>query len=74
MISEAALTGKPIYVANMKAKKNNYRFEKFYTQFKNMKIIRDLENSIDLWSYNELDEVNRIAPIIKEKMKQNGII
>ncbi len=74
MISEAALTGKPIYVANMKPKKNNYRFEKFYTQFKNMKIIRDLENSIDLWSYNELDEVNRIAPIIKEKMKQNGII
>ena len=39
-----------------------------------MNIIRDLENSIDLWSYNKLDEVNRIAPIIKENMKKNGII
>ena len=74
MISEAALTGKPIYVANMDPKRNNVRFEKFFSQFKKMKVIRDLENTIDLWSYNKLDEVNRIAPIIKQKMKSNGII
>jgi len=74
MISEAALTGKPIYVANMRPEKNNYRFKNFFSEFKKMNIIRDLENSVDLWSYNKLDEVNRIAPIIKEKMKKNGII
>ena len=74
MISEAAVTGKPIYVAHMQSIKNNYRFKKFYTQFKKLGIIRDLEDSIDIWSYNQLDEVNRIAPIIKEKMKLNGII
>ena len=73
MISEAAITGKPIYVANMSPVRNNYRFKNFYNQFKELKIIRDLENSIDIWSYNKLDEVNRIAPIIKEKMKLNGI-
>ncbi len=74
MISEAAVTGKPVYVANMKAIKNNNRFQNFYSQFKKLGIIRDLENSIDSWSYNTLDEANRIAPIIKEKMKLNGII
>jgi mitochondrial fission protein ELM1 len=74
MISESAVTGKPIYVVNMEPVKNNKRFKNFYTQFKKLGIIRDLEDKIDLWSYNQLDEVNRIAPIIKEKMKLNGII
>ena len=74
MISEAAITGKPIYVAHMLPKKNNYRFERFFNQFRKLGIIRDLEESIDLWSYNQLDEVNLLAPIIKEKMKKNGII
>lgn len=74
MISEAAVTEKPIYIANMSPIKNNNRFKFFYSQFKKLGIIRDLEESVDLWSYNQLDEVNRIAPIIKNKMKNNGII
>jgi len=74
MISEAAVTGKPIYVANMTPVKNNKRFKYFYSQFKKLGIIRDLEDKINYWSYNQLDEVNRIAPIIKERMKSNGII
>ena len=74
MISEAAVTGKPVYVANMEPTRNNHRFKNFYSQFKELGIIRDLEDSVDLWSYNQLDEVNRIAPIIKERMKQNGIV
>ena len=73
MISEAAATGKPIYVANMLPTRNNNKFKKFYTEFKKLGIIRDLNSNIDFWSYNKLDEVNRIAPIIKEKMKLNGI-
>ena len=74
MISESAVTGKPIYVAQMKPIKNNYKFKRFFDQFKKLGIIRDLEENVDLWSYNQLDEVNRIAPLIKEKMKSNGII
>ena len=73
MISESAITGKPIYVAKMRPVKNNRRFENFFTQFKNLGIIRDLENGIDSWSYNQLDEVNRLAPIIKDRLKTNGI-
>ena len=74
MISEAAITGKPIYVAQMNTKKNNLRFQKFFSQFKQLNIIKDLTDKIDLWSYDKLDEVNRISPIINEKIKKNGII
>ena len=74
MISEAAVTGKPVYIAMMKAKKNNYRFKNFYKKLNNLGITRVLDNSIESWSYENLNEVNRIAPLIKTKMKLNGII
>jgi len=74
MISEAAITGKPVYIAMMKSIKNNKRFKIFYTQLKNLGITRELENNVDSWSYENLNEVNRIAPLIKTKMKLNGII
>ena len=42
MISEASVTGKPIYIAQMKSKKNDYRFKKFFKLFREMGIVRDL--------------------------------
>ena len=74
MISEAAITGKPVYIAMMKSNKNNGRFKKFYSLLTNLGITRELKNSVEEWSYESLNEVNRIAPIIKTKMKTNGII
>jgi uncharacterized protein len=74
MISESAVTGKPIYVANMPPIRNNNRFKNFYIQFKKLDIIRDLEDNVNIWNYDQLDEANRIAPIIKERMRSNGII
>ena len=74
MISEAAITGKPIYVAQMNTKKNNLRFQKFFSQFRQLNIIKDLTDKIDLWSYDKLDEVNRLSSLINEKIKKNGII
>jgi hypothetical protein len=74
MISEAAVTGKPVYIAMMKPNRSIRRFKSFYTQFKELGITKELTDNIDNWSYDKLDEVNRIAPLIKEKMKKNGII
>jgi uncharacterized protein len=74
MISEAAVTGKPVYIAMMKPNRSIRRFRSFYNQFKDLGIAKELTDSIDSWSYDKLDEVNRIAPIIREKMKKNGII
>ena len=74
MISEAAITGKPIYVVQMITKKSNHRFIKFFNQFKNLNIIRDLNNNIEYWSYSKLNEVNKVAKVILKKMEINGII
>ena len=41
---------------------------------KKLGITKKLSERVDNWSYDKLDEINRIVPIIKEKMKQNGII
>ena len=69
MISEAAITGKPIYVAQMQTIKNNYRFEKFFELFKSLNIIKDLGNSLDNWSYEKLNETDKISIYIKEQFK-----
>ena len=69
MISEAATSGKPIFVAYMKPKKNNYRFKKFYRLFNEIGITRDLGDQIESWTYNKLNEAERIAGIINSKLK-----
>ncbi len=74
MISEAAITGKPVYIAMMKPNKNLRRFKKFYSLLTDLGITRELKDSVEEWSYESLNEVNRVAPIIKTKMKTNGII
>ena len=68
MISEAALTGKPIYVANILPKRNDRRFKKFRNLFRELNITRNLGEPFENWSYEKLDETNRVAKIIKEKV------
>ena len=68
MISEAALTGKPIYVANILPKKNDRRLQEFRNLFRKLNIIRNLGELEENWSYQKLDETNRVAKIIKQKI------
>ena len=70
MISEAATSGKPIFVAHMKTKRNNYRFKKFFDLFKKMGIIKDLGEKIETWSYNKHNEAQRIALELKSKIEK----
>jgi len=69
MISEAALTGKPIYIANIEPKKNDNRFQQFRNLFKELNIIRNLGEDLENWNYQKLDETNRVARIINHKIK-----
>ena len=73
MISEAAITGKPIYVAHMPHVKNNDRFKKFFEMFKGLNIIRDLNHKVDNWKYEKLNETDRISGYIKSKIKNYDI-
>ena len=67
MISEAALTGKPVYVAMIETKRNDKRFKEFRKLFENMNILRKLDDKLETWSYEKLDEANRVAELIKLK-------
>jgi mitochondrial fission protein ELM1 len=69
MISESATSGKPIYVAHMKTKKNNYRFKRFFKLFKDLGITRDLGEAVESWTYNQINETERIANIINSKLR-----
>ena len=68
MISECALTGKPIYIAEIASKKDDYRFRQFRDLFLKLNITKILDDKLELWSYDKLDETNKIANIIKKNL------
>ena len=67
MISEAAITGKPVYVAMIETKRSDKRFIDFRNLFENMNILRKLDDKLETWSYEKLDEANRVSKLIKLK-------
>ena len=68
MISEAALTGKPLYVAMIPPSKKDTRFQNFRKLFEKMNIIREFDGKLETWNYEKLDETKRIAYEIKNKL------
>ena len=68
MISEAVLTGKPIYIAEIPAKINDYRFKRFRDLFTKLKIVKNFDEKVEICNYEILDETNRIAKEIKKKI------
>jgi|TARA_B100001741_G_scaffold304062_1_gene294791 mitochondrial fission protein ELM1 len=69
MISESAITGKPIYIADIPSRKNDRRFKEFRKLFTNLNIIKTLGDNLEIWNYEKLDETNRIAKIIRNKLQ-----
>ena len=68
MISEAATSGKPIFIAHMELRRNNYRFKKFFQLFKEMGITRNLGDNVESWTYENFNEAERIATIVNKKL------
>jgi len=68
MISEAALTGKPIYVADIPTKKNDQRIQKFKELFHQLNITKKLDTRLETWDYEILDETSRVAKEIKKQL------
>ena len=66
MISEAALTGKPIYIADIPAKRKDERFKKFRDLFSELNITKNLNEKLEIWNYKSLNETTRIAEEIKK--------
>ena len=68
MISEAALTGKPIYVADIPAKKNDSRIKRFHKLFNQLNITKKLDDELETWHYENLNETSKIAKQIKKQL------
>ncbi len=70
MISEASISGKPIYVYQLPMKRKSKRFIRFHDEFKKINITRDLNNldKLENWTYTKLEESKRIAGIIKKRI------
>ena len=68
MISEAAMTGKPIYVADLPAKRQDQRFNIFRELFNKLNITKNLNEKLEIWNYKSLDETSRIAKLIKKQI------
>jgi len=71
MISEASLTGKPIYVAQMPTIKKNHRFKDFFKLFESLNIIKNLGTPVEDWNYQKLDETQRVSSYIKDKIEKH---
>ena len=75
MISEAAISGKPIYVYHLSFKRKSKRIESFHNEFSKLGITKDIINFNHLsdWTYDSLNESERIAMIIKKRIIKESI-
>ena len=70
MISEASISGMPIYVYKLPFKRKSRRINNFHSEFKKLNITRDFISTdiLENWSYIKLEESKRIAGIIKKRI------
>ena len=64
MTSDAAFTGKPIYLVKIKNKKNKIR--NFVQNLEKKGVVRYFDGEIESWKYETINESKRIANIIKK--------
>ena len=75
MISEAAVSGKPIYIFHLPFKRRSRRISKFHEEFDQLGITRNVKNVkfLENWEYKLLNESERIGSIIKKRIIEQNI-
>lgn len=68
MASEAASTGKPVYIATMKG--SRAKFQRFHDQLRQLGIARTFEGRLEDWRYEPLDETGRVARLIAKQLRE----
>ena len=69
MVSEACSTGKPVYILPMGM--NNKRRQSFLETMEKEGRAKPFDGNLESWTYEPLNETERIATIIKEKLAAN---
>ncbi len=67
MISEAASTGQPVYLAELPG--GSPKFRRFHRAMLERGYLRRFEGRIERWSYARLDETARVAAAIRERLE-----
>ena len=66
MLSDAATTGTPVYVINLEG--NSQRFDRLHQHFQNIGVSRPFDGNLESWTYEPLNDAQRIADAIAQKM------
>ena len=68
MISEAAISGGPIYIFHLPLKEK-YCISSFHNEFNQLGITRDIEkiNHLENWEYNLLNESKELVALLKKE-------
>lgn len=73
MASEAAATGKPVYVELLTERLPARRFRRFHDGFRRSGITRPFEGRLDQWRYIPPDDAARAADAVRTRMRELGI-
>lgn len=61
MATEAAATGKPVYILGMDARRTGGKFEAFHRSLRDRGITRPFSGTLEAWTYARLAETDRAA-------------
>lgn len=68
MVSEAAATGRPVFVHHLPKRRAARRFDRFHATFEEAGITRPFTGSLDDWAYEIPTDTPRIAALIRERI------
>jgi mitochondrial fission protein ELM1 len=66
MVSEAATTGKPVYVATLEG--GSRRFHSFHARLRERGATRPFAGELETWTYPPLDDTARVARAVRERL------
>lgn len=66
MVTEAASTGKPVHVINLDG--GSDKFKRFHKEMQSLGITREFSGSLPTWPYEPLNETQRVAQIVRQKI------
>ncbi|WP_419901873.1 mitochondrial fission ELM1 family protein [Kiloniella sp.] len=72
MVTEAASTGKPVFTVDLEG--GNKKFDRFHQQLEQKGITRPFSGVMENWSYPALNETNRMAQEVLNRMHSEGRI
>ena len=72
MTSEAASTGKPVYVISLEGA-GSQKFRQFHASLRSAGVTRPFEGEVERWTYEPLDDTARAAAEIQRRMAARAV-